>query len=83
MPVVVLVLEASVQRRSGTSARASILSGRVTIAAILVLLREFLRSYQHRWLSRINFEFGRFFFLCDHNLWFLDAILPDIGRLDR
>ena len=81
MPVVILILEASVQRSRGTSSRASIISGRGSIAA--VLLREFLRSDQHRWLSHVNFALGRFFFLCDHNHWFLDAVLPDIGRLDR
>ena len=81
MPVVVLVLEASFQRSRGTSSRASVISGRVTIAA--VLLREFLRSDQHRRLSHINFAFGRFFFFCDHNHWLLDAVLPDIGWLDR
>merc|ERR1719350_1574872 len=75
MPVVVLILEAPIERRCGPSSRASVISGRIASTSVH-LLREFLRSDQHRRLSHINFAFGSFFLLCDHNLWFLDAVLP-------
>lgn len=79
MPVIILILEALVQR-IGAASSAPI---RAPPHRWLPPQIETLGCDQLRRLSHIHFAFWCFFLLFNHNLRFLNAILANVCWLDR
>lgn len=78
MPVIILVLEAPIKRRS--------VVGITVSGATTHLARSFLEALgrdQCRWLPRVSLELRRSFFFSDHDARLLDAVLLDVLGFDR